>query len=291
MSPRRRGFSLIQLLVIIAILAFLMALLVPAVQKVREAAARNVVINNLKQVCLAMHNINDVYKQLPPATAKFGGINNSDQTISVHMLPYIEQAALYNVIQGGKAPPTTVVIPPYNSPLDFTTTDFVRVQNICANVRIFTNDGVATAWDKAVALKSPMPCNSAIPRTFVDGTSQTICFATRYAASGTASTGGKAMTPCGYYDLPLANDGGSFFGATPMAKEASPTATSGWQLAPSLAQVNCAFAAGLGHSFGLGGIQVGLGDASVRTVSPAVTVTTWNYAMCPNDGNPLGNDW
>lgn len=290
MSHKRSGFTLIQLLVIIAILAILIALLVPAVQKVREAAARTQLINNIKQINLAMHNFNDVYKQLPPATAQFADMK-SDQTISVYLLPYIEQAPLYNQIVDAKKAPTDVRIPTYNAPLDFTTNDFVRVQNICANVRVFTDAGVETAFDKVVKLKSPMPCKSAIPRTFIDGTSNTITFGTRYAASGSPSMGGNSDSPCGYYDLPLANDGGSFFGATPMEGQASATSKSGWQLAPSISQVNCASALGLAHSFGTSGIQIGLADASVRTVSPGLSAQTWNYAMCPNDGNALGADW
>jgi prepilin-type N-terminal cleavage/methylation domain-containing protein/prepilin-type processing-associated H-X9-DG protein len=109
----RRGFTLIELLVVIAIIAVLIGLLLPAVQKVREAAAMTKCKNNLKQLGLALHSYEGANKVFPPAGRGYGWCNVSatykgDTNIYnlnglVLLLPYLEQANLYDRLNKNEA--------------------------------------------------------------------------------------------------------------------------------------------------------------------------------------------
>lgn len=93
----RRGLTLVELLIIIAILAVMLALLLPAVQRVRDAAARAQCANNLKQIGLALHNYNDSTLYLPPGNESTmpGSTAPTMMNWAIRILPYLEQEALY----------------------------------------------------------------------------------------------------------------------------------------------------------------------------------------------------
>jgi prepilin-type N-terminal cleavage/methylation domain-containing protein/prepilin-type processing-associated H-X9-DG protein len=121
-TARRRGFTLIELLVVIAIIAVLIGLLVPAVQKVREAANRAQCLNNLKQMALAAHNYHDSHRKFPTGTrlsVMVGDRPTGGTNLWVELLPYFELDNLYkkwdyddyrNNFAGGRNATTAQVI-------------------------------------------------------------------------------------------------------------------------------------------------------------------------------------
>src|SRR5262245_64752307 len=198
---RRQGFTLIELLVVIAIIAVLIGLLLPAVQKVREAAARAKSQNNLKQIALAVHNYNDAYQgKLPPLTDTGTGAPNGwgFSSLFFNILPYVEQDNVYRVFQ--KATPSTyyaattgaarTIIPTYLSPADSTASNGTTMTGVAT-----TASGTAVAITGGEFATTSYAANGyvfrsntgGLPRTFVDGTSNTIMFAERYQVCTPAS--------------------------------------------------------------------------------------------------------
>jgi prepilin-type N-terminal cleavage/methylation domain-containing protein/prepilin-type processing-associated H-X9-DG protein len=197
---RRRAFTLIELLVVIAIIAILIGLLLPAVQKVREAVYRTYCNNSLKQIGLALHNYHNVNGYFPPAIAE---TNPADrfQWVSwlARILPYVEQAPLYADMeaafrsQGNRPDPFSnpphrglgTVVPSFRCPIDDRqlvaayVTEAPVTYNVAftgylgvSGLNLRSNDGVLY-WNSRVTFMD-----------IADGTSNTLAAGERPPSSG-----------------------------------------------------------------------------------------------------------
>jgi prepilin-type N-terminal cleavage/methylation domain-containing protein/prepilin-type processing-associated H-X9-DG protein len=156
----RRGFTLIELLVVIAIIGILIGLLLPAVQKVREAANRAKCANNLKQIGLALHNYNDAQGSFPLGN-KGGAGGGYGYNWRLFILPYLEEDALYREFDPTQsswspamAPENNVTIPNYrcpSSPLPPYSVPLAPAGIAYANVQRVTYVGIAGGTQQAFA--------------------------------------------------------------------------------------------------------------------------------------------
>jgi prepilin-type N-terminal cleavage/methylation domain-containing protein len=315
-QDRRRwlGFTLIELLVVIAIIAILIGLLLPAVQKVRQAAARTQSSNNLKQMSLALHNMNDTYGALPAMVSNYpqigAGVGNQVPmlgTVQYFLLPFIEQDNTYKALAGihydtwycafgiktyistsDPTNPSSGLIdtgsPRYGT--SYAPNEWVFNPNRYPSVALFANlvNHTQIRGNNGNSPRGQDVPSATIPRTFTDGTSNTIVFAEKYAVCG-----GSANSVASFYwgetggaCNRLGGQGGN--GSIPGFYSITLTP----QLNPSpFANCNpCQI-----QAMNPGGVQVGLGDGSVRTVSSGISPTTWASAIQPADGNVLGTDW
>ncbi len=367
-SRGRLGFTLIELLVVIAIIAILIGLLLPAVQKVREAAARTQSQNNLKQIGLAIHGAADAYGEIPPAGSITGYASfnpdaattvykgaylpynattaNSDKTTFFWcLLPFIEQAALQNDAQGNfitgtrksdatQVPGGTVpktYIAPYD-PSQYRTISWSLsyvgggatfqqgLVSYAPNVRALgrtpaTGKGLSqwnVAWNNAGGGRKTLTSIS-------DGLSNTIFVSEKMAVTGDQVLAWKD----GDFGANKAGTNGNNFGAQMWASTDTqpagipaigyncndPSATWDDQYGISW-QESCRFAGQQYEQFqtpkprlipsqqdynniypmSSAGIQVMLGDGSVRSVSTSVSQAAWSAAITPDGGEVLGLD-
>jgi prepilin-type N-terminal cleavage/methylation domain-containing protein len=178
-AARRSAFTLIELIVVIAIIGVLIGLLLPAVQAVRAAAARTQSMNNLRQMALAMNTAALNYNQLPPSLGVYPKGGSVNGTVFFHMLPFMEEENIYNFVAGtaGAAYGTSLLatnVKTFQAPLD-PSNNGNGLTSYCGNGLCFGTGG------------------NNIPAVFgTKGTSKTICFMERFAVS--SNVAGNELT-------------------------------------------------------------------------------------------------
>jgi prepilin-type N-terminal cleavage/methylation domain-containing protein/prepilin-type processing-associated H-X9-DG protein len=309
--PRSRGgFTLIELLVVIAIIAVLISLLLPAVQKVREAASRAKCLNNLKQLALACHNYHDANQRFPWANADY-------PNELIPLLPFLEQQALYQqlkdtspfpftadpTIPGGPCStplsvlacpsdalpsPPTAYIPSFNI--------YVGLTSYAGNYGALSNGDINEGLD-GVFVPAGMGAGPVSILGITDGTSNTILFGERYNTDPNWNAYATAIGSLfGWTDVP------PFYGLYSCSLTAAidgPLCSGFYPLNFSLPPCpggNCDLnqVGAKGWSFGSGhpgGANFALCDGSVRFLSNAVNNTpTLLPALCTRAGGEVIKD-
>ncbi|MFO0823958.1 MAG: DUF1559 domain-containing protein [Gemmataceae bacterium] len=303
-ASRVRGFTLIELLVVIAIIAVLIGLLLPAVQKVRMAAAKAKSSNNLKQMALASHGFHDTFQYMPPVYhARYDASWNTTEDINFFwsILPHIEQNALWqtgkNVSQGsytasgGAYGTTTAPVSTFANPSDPSGDGTGAAKNgtiswwapanavvgtlgYCANSDSLSQIYIDSSGDWSIKRN--------LASGYSDGTSNTVILAERYSVPRTncLASGQPIPIPWWFDNYWNWGWGGDWFYAGTTIQNNPPITGTG-----------CAQYSRL-QAPRPGSLLVGLADGSVRSVDPSISGTTTWYNVCvPDDGSVLGPNW
>ena len=322
----RSAFTLIELLVVIAIIATLMGLLLPAVQKVREAAARAQCQSNLRQLGIAVHDFYDAKQRMPtyfgidpPANGYVYPWMNRKTPYGgwfLHLLPYVEQdnvwRRVYNDCQtfGWNEPhydvpptytPGDVVVQPYNGH-DYIYTSYTGVGGSGYHVNGIWIDGVHEVTYKIMQCPSDPTNNSqGLVYNYWGGTS----YLANYNAWGNPAWGLWAPpNNFAYIQDGLSNTvlfGEGYMNCDSIGRIAlyswfyhnfgldwyQQANTLMFQDAPLIAKCDN-WRAQSAHT---GGMNVCLADGSVRVVNASISQATWTAVLLPADGTTPGSDW
>jgi prepilin-type processing-associated H-X9-DG protein len=267
---RPKGFTLIDLLVLIAVLGFFLAVCLMSVHRARSTAARADCQNNLRQLVLGAINCADTYRgRLPPLAGTYPD-QKSTGTVFFHMLPFVEQQQLYQATFDGKsysvwrARTSRKSVAIFVCPDDETRPqggrykDWLATSSYAGNFLIFGDPATRRLQGMAK-----------FPASIQDGTSQTIMFTERLQVCH--------GTPCGWGYAAL-NYPAPMFAYYSQAR---------FQVQPTPADCDPALA----QSPHASGINVGMADGSARVVSRDISPETWWHACTPNGNDIIGDDW